>query len=72
MTDFEAPKQKTDTEQIMDIDEVSFHKLNLGQDEQKEKEPLDVTQSLVLPPSDLTNMEPTTKDETEEEGLMDR
>ena len=53
----------------MDIDEVPFHKVNMGQDEQKEKETLEVTQSLVLPPSDPTNVEGITKDETEEEGL---
>ena len=64
---FEAPKQKTNTEHIMDIDEVPFHKLNLEQDEQKEKEPLEVTQSLVLLPSDPINVEATAKDKTEEE-----
>ena len=53
-------------EQTMDIDEVPFHKLNLGQDEQKEKEPLEMTQSLVPPPSDQMNVEAPTKDETEE------
>ena len=68
LIDFETPKQKMDTEKVTDIDEVPFHKLNLGQDEQKEGEPLEVTESLVLSPSDSANMEGTTKDE--EEGLM--
>ena len=69
LIDFEVPKQKTNTEQTTDIDEVPFHKLNLGQDKQKEKEPLEVVQSLVPPPSDPMNMEAATKDETE--GQMD-
>ena len=68
LIDFNALKQKMDMEQITDIDEVPFHKLNLGQDEQKEKEPLEVTQSLVAPPSDPMNTEATA---TEEEGKMD-
>ena len=50
----------------MDIDKVPFHKLNLEQDEQKEREPLQVTQSLVPLPSEPMNMEATTKDKTEE------
>ena len=58
-------------EQITDIDEVPFHKLNVGQDDHKEKEPLEVTQSSVPPPSDPMNAEATAKDETVEEGQMD-
>ena len=64
-----TPKQKKDTEKVTDIDEVPFHKLNLGQDKQKEGEPLEVTESLVAPPLDSTNMESTTKEE--EEGLTE-
>ena len=45
LIDFEVPKQKTNMEQITGIDEVPFHKLNLGQNEQKEKEPLEMMQS---------------------------
>ena len=71
LIDFEAPKQKMDMEQIMDIDKVPFHQLNFGQDEQKEKESLEVTQSLVLPLSDPMNVEATGRDETEEEGQTD-
>ena len=33
LIDFDTPKQKTNMEQVMDIDKVPFHKLNLGQDE---------------------------------------
>ena len=50
-------------EQTTEIDKLSFHKLNLGKDEQKEKEPLQVTQSLVPPLTDPTNAEGTAKDE---------
>ena len=60
-----------DIEQIMDVDKVSFHQLYLGQDEQKEKEPLEVTQYLVPLPSDPMNVKAATKDETEEEGQTD-
>ena len=45
---------------------MPFHKLNLGQDEQEERESLEVTQILVPLPSDPMNVEATTKDETEE------
>ena len=68
LIDFDALRQKTD----MDIDEVPFYKLNLGQNKQKEKEPLEVTQSLVPPASDPMDTEATAKDETEEkEGQTD-
>ena len=50
--DFEVPKHMMNMEQIMDIDAVAFHKLNLRQHKQREREPLEVTQSLVLLPSD--------------------
>ena len=69
LIDFEIPKQKMDTEEVTDIDKVPFHKLSLGQDEQKEGEPLEVTKSLAPLPSDSANMEGTVKDE--EEGLME-
>ena len=59
------------TEQTMEIDKVPFHKLNLGQDDLKEKQPLEVTQSLDTLPSDPTDMGAMTKDETEEEGQSD-
>ena len=54
------------TEEVTDTDEVPFHKLNLGQDQQKEREPLEVTESLVLLPLDSANAEGTTKDKEEE------
>ena len=38
----EASTQRMNKEQTTDVDEVPFHKLNLGQDKQKEKEPLEV------------------------------
>ena len=57
MIDFEAPKQMTGMEKVTDIDEVPFHKLNLGQDDQKEEEPLEVIESLVPPPLDSVNVE---------------
>ena len=58
-----------DMENIIDIDKVPFHKFNLGQDDQKAGEPLQVTESLAPPPSDSANMEGSARDE--EEGLME-
>ena len=58
----------------MDIDNVPFHKLSLGQDDQKMDETIEVMQSLVLLPdrSERHNVEGTTKDEPkEEEGLTE-
>ena len=66
----EASTQRMNKEQTMDVGEVPFHKLNLGHNKQKEKEPLEVTQSLVPQPSDPVNIEVTAKDATEE-GQMD-
>ena len=63
LIDFETPKQKMDTEEVTDIDEVPFHKLNLGQDEQKEGDPLEVTESLVSPPLDSANAGGIIKDD---------
>ena len=60
LIDFEALNQKTDTEKIMDVDEIPFSKLQIGQDSHKE-EPLELTESLVLPPSTLATLEDTTK-----------
>ena len=71
LIDFDVPKQKMDTEQTMDIDEMPFHKLNLVQDKQEEKEPLEVTQSIVPLPSDPMNVQANTRDEVKEEGHMD-
>ena len=58
MIDFEAPNQKTDTEEITDIVEIPFSKLQIGQDGNKE-ELLQVMESLVLPPSTLATLEYT-------------
>ena len=69
LNDIETPKQKMDMEKVTDMDEVPFHKLKLGQDEKREGKPLEVTESLVPPPSDSANAEGTTRDE--EEGLME-
>ena len=49
LIDCSNSKPKTDTEQTMNIDKVSFDKLQIGQDDQKE-EPPKVTESLVPPP----------------------
>ena len=71
LIDFDILRQKMNMEQTMDINKVPVHKLSLGQDELKEKEPLEVTQSLVPPPLVPMNVEAATKDEVEEEGQMD-
>ena len=70
LIDFDVHTEKMNMEQTMDIDQVPFHKLNFGQDNLREKEPLEVMQSLVPLPSDPANVGATTKDETEE-GQMD-
>ena len=49
LIDFYNPKSQTNTEQTMDIDEVAFSKLQIGQSDPKE-EPLEVTRSLIPPP----------------------
>ena len=55
LTDFGDPKPKTDMVQTMDIDGTPFSKLQIGQDNQKDK-PLEVTESLVsLPPAAETS-----------------
>ena len=51
----------------MDIDSVPFHNLSLGNDRQKTKEPVEVTQSLVLPLTEMMKAEGVTKDEPGEE-----
>ena len=66
LIDFKA--LETDTGKVTDIDEILSHKLNTGQDEQKE-EPLKVTELLVLPPSALTTVEDTNAGTNE--GLME-
>ena len=53
---------------MIDIDEVPFHKLSLKQDEPNDTEPLEVTQSLDLLPTDP--MDIGAKD-TIEEGQRD-
>ena len=55
-------------EKVTDIDEVPFHKLNIGQDEWKE-EPLEVTELLVPPPSTSATADATT--ENTDEGLTE-
>ena len=52
----------------MDIDEIPFSKLQIGQDSHKE-EPLEVMESLVLPPSTLATLEDTIKNT--DEGLTE-
>ena len=47
-------------EKTTDIEEIPFSKLQIGQDSHKE-EPLEVMESLVLPPSTLATSEDTTK-----------
>ena len=49
LIDFSDPKHRMDTEQTTDLDKVSFSKLQIGQDDQRE-EPLEVMESLVPPP----------------------
>ena len=63
----DLPKLKTDLDQTTDIDSVLFHNLSLGHHGQKMEEPVEVTQSLVLPLTDTMNVEGRTKDEPEEE-----
>ena len=60
LIDFESPNPKTDMEKIMDIDEVAFSKLQIGQDNHKE-EPLEVMESLVPPPPSSATLEDATK-----------
>ena len=67
LIDPDSPKLKTDLDQTMEIDSVPFHNLSLGHDGQKMEEPVEVTQSLVLPPTDMTNVEGVAKDEPGEE-----
>ena len=69
LIDFSDPKPKTDAEQTMDIDEVPFSKLQIGQDAQK-KEPLEVTESLVPPPS-MTEASDDTVEKTNGEEVME-
>ena len=68
LIDFEDPNQKMDMEKVMDIDEIPFSKLQIGQDGHKE-EPLEVTESLVSLPSTLATSEDTT--ENTDEGLTE-
>ena len=68
MIDFDAPTQKTDVEKTVDVDEIPLNKLKIGQDNHEEQ-PLEVTESLVLPPSTLAALEDTT--ENTDEGLTE-
>ena len=56
-------------EQTTDIDEVAFSKLQIGQSDLKE-EPLEVTNSLIPPPSTMEILGDMTEN-TDEEGLME-
>ena len=67
MIDLDLPKLKTDLDHTMDIDSVAFHNLSLGHDGQKMEEPVEVTQSLVLMWTDMTNTEGVIKEEPGEE-----
>ena len=49
----------------MDMDSVPFHNLSLGHDGQKMEEPVEVVQSLVLPPTDMRYAEGIVKDDQE-------
>ena len=53
----------------MDIDEVAFSKLQFGQSDPKE-EPLEVTKSLILPPSTMEALGGMAEN-TDREGLME-
>ena len=63
LIDSNDPKPQTNTEQIMDIDEVAFSKLQIGQSDPKE-ELLEVMKSLI-PPEEAT--ENTNREELLEE-----
>ena len=69
LIDFSDPKPKVEMEQTMDIDEVPFSKPQIGQDDQKE-EPLEVTESLVQPPS-TTEISDDTAENTNGEELTE-
>ena len=65
LIDINDPKPKMDTEQTMDIDEVPFSKLQIGQGNQKE-EPLEVMESLVPPPPMTESSDDTAENKNEE------
>ena len=67
--DFSDPKPKMDTKQTIDIDKVPFSKLQTGQDDQKE-ELLEVTESLVPPPS-MTEASDDTVENTNGEEMTE-
>ena len=72
LVDLDLPKLKTDLDQTTDIVSVPFHNLSLRHDGQKTEEPVEVTQSLVLLLTDMTNAEGITKDEPGEEEEKQR
>ena len=69
LIDFNDPYPQTSAEQTMDIDEVAFSKLQIGQSDLKE-EPLEVTKSLVPPPSTMEASEDMMEN-TDGEGLTE-
>ena len=69
LIDFSDPKPQPDFEQTMDIDEVAFSKLQIGQNDLMEELP-EVAKSLVPPPSATGPSEQATEN-TNEEGLSE-
>ena len=67
LIDLDSPKLKIDQDQATYIDSLPFHNLSLEHDGQKMEEPVEVTQSLILPLTDMTNVEGVIKDEPGEE-----
>ena len=69
LIDFNVPKPKTSMEQTMNIDKVTFSKLQIGQSDLKE-EPFEVMTSLIpLPPT--TEASGDVMENTDGEGLLE-
>ena len=68
LIDFNDTKPQTNTELTMDIDEVTFSKLQIRQSDPKE-EPLQVTKSLIPPPPVTEAPEEVTENTNREELL---
>ena len=80
LIDFKPPEpnnekgtdQQTDLGKVMEVDDLPFQSLTIGQDKPKE-EPLELTDLLVPPPVTASAMASVTADDTTEdtdEGLM--
>ena len=68
LIDFNEPKHQTNIDQTTDIDEVAFIKLQIGQSNPKE-EPIEVTKSLIPPPSVIKTPGEVTENTNGEELL---